>query len=101
MEKISKGGAKVEYPVQIPLVKDLSYEGELASNKAICMSLLWKHFVWSLLTDKDHNFQRNVEGYMRKLDSSDVRSLEELVDFIKAHADQELPAGRRNRCFLT
>jgi hypothetical protein len=36
MEKIKDNGAKTKYPIEIPLVKDLQYEGELASNKAIC-----------------------------------------------------------------
>lgn len=41
----------------------------------------------------DYHLKRNIEDYMSNLDTSEVRSLRELVDFINDHAKQELPPG--------
>jgi amidase len=39
------------------------------------------------------DFKRNIENYLADLETSPVRTLEELVEFNKKHADIELPPG--------
>jgi amidase len=39
------------------------------------------------------DFKRNIELYLSDLETSPVRTLEELIEFNKKHADKELPPG--------
>ncbi|KAL6701537.1 amidase signature domain-containing protein [Trichoderma pleuroticola] len=70
MKVLSDAGVYVEYPVQLP-----------PGDK-----------VWSGIGNiMSYEFQQVFNHYLETLDSSQVRNLQELVDWNRQHADRELP----------
>ena len=41
-----------------------------------------------------HVFKKNVDSYLQSLDSSDVRTVEDIIQYNNEHTDEELPSGR-------
>ncbi|TVY78524.1 putative amidase [Lachnellula suecica] len=77
IETIRKSGGVVIEDVVLPQVADLLWEGEDALE-----------FIWG----KD--LKSNLESFLAEYEDAEVRTVEELVQFNKDHADVELPPGR-------
>lgn len=76
-------GTKVLYPVQIPEVKDLDYKGELGILAVIF-----------------YEMRDNIANFLERFNTTNVRSLEDLVQFNKDHAEKELPSDHPDQDWL-
>ena len=93
IDRIVESGAKVSYPVSIPPVSDLRIEGQQAA--AILTSMPSS----TLLLDKSsrnvgHDYGASIGRYLSTLDSQDVNSIEDIIQFNLLHADEELPESK-------
>ncbi|PKK50858.1 hypothetical protein CI102_4196 [Trichoderma harzianum] len=75
MKTLSNAGVHVKYPT--------SCVGRLASLKMCCLAILTRF--------EAYEFQQVFNRYLETLESSQVRNLQELVDWNRQHADRELP----------
>ncbi|KAF2110417.1 amidase signature domain-containing protein [Lophiotrema nucula] len=75
IDKIRKAGAEVQYPVELP-----TFDKWMIADNQTAMSVIMFH-----------DYKRNVDQYLSNLETSEVRSLKELIEWNKAHADIELP----------
>ncbi|KAF2257469.1 amidase signature enzyme [Trematosphaeria pertusa] len=80
IEKIRDAGAEVQYPVVLHGVEKLLMENQTG------MSIILFH-----------EYKKNVDDYLEGLDFSEVRSLKELIEWNKEHADIEMPYQHANQ----
>ncbi|OAA80786.1 Amidase signature domain protein [Akanthomyces lecanii RCEF 1005] len=73
---VTRYQAKAVYPVSLPPVADFVLDGQPCTIMAI-----------------RHVFKRNVDSYLESLTTSEVRTLEDIIQYNKDHSDQELPRG--------
>ncbi|KAJ4165399.1 hypothetical protein LMH87_007033 [Akanthomyces muscarius] len=71
---VTRYQAKAVYPVSLPPVADFVLDGQPCTIMAI-----------------RHVFKRNVDSYLESLTTSEVRTLEDIIQYNKDHSGQELP----------
>ena len=94
MERIQSHAAIVAYPISLPPVSQFMLDGEPATITAIRKNSSFSHGkgAWAEIF-AGHVFQENLEQYLNSLGSSEVRTLQDLIQYNKDHADWELPSG--------
>lgn len=53
------------------------------------------------MTETAGDLKRNLEAYLADLESSQVRSVEDIVKFNEEHADLELPTGTNTQSSMS
>jgi len=74
IDRIKKSQGAVVYPVSLPPVSELMLDGQPATIMAA-----------------RHVFKQNVDRFLGLYESSDVRSVEDIIQYNKDHAEMELP----------
>jgi len=83
ISKLSQRGAKVSFPVELPTSKEFRYNDKSVTYTA-CMT----------------NFQESIQDFISRLESSPVRTLDELVEWNTAYADRAMPAPHGDQADL-
>jgi len=92
MARIKFAGAKVAYPVALPAPSSLNLDGADDIGTTLCKQL---HLAESSLTDFIvHELRGQVQNFSNLLVKPRVQTLDELIEFNRAHADRELPPSR-------
>lgn len=73
-------------------------ENQTGMSIILCKPL--RKYLHSLLLTNElvHEYKKNVDDYLEGLDFSEVRSLKELIEWNKEHADIEMPYRECLRC---
>ena len=92
--KISAAGAKVRTSVPLITLADLA-EDEDAIDFDTLLGTDSVHTLYVSPTDRvvGAQYREVVDEYLADFESSPVRTMKDIVDFNKAHADLELPSG--------
>ncbi|OAQ99133.1 hypothetical protein LLEC1_03432 [Akanthomyces lecanii] len=86
MDLVTRYQARAIYPVSLPPVADFMLDGQPCT----IMAIPWLDGAdWAI----GHVFKRNVDSYLESLATSEVRTLEDIIQYNKDHSDQELPLG--------
>lgn len=89
MEVLRGHGVHIQYPVSIPRAEDVW--------PSLCKIMRTSTVISQPLDMADnaeeHEFHPSMNEYLKGLEHSKVRSLEELVQFNREHAELELPPG--------
>lgn len=92
MNKIRNAGAHTQYPVELPLGKEIwPLTGDIMS----AYYGITRPFV--AVTNHAflaYEFRDLMNNYLQELVESEVRNLQELVEWNKKHAEKELPSGK-------
>jgi hypothetical protein len=96
IDRVKSYGGKVSYPVGVPLVSEYMIDGSPATIIAIRESL--RHFSsrtypGSSCPRLGHVFEQNVNEFLQLYETSEIRSVRDIIEYNKKHADKELPTG--------
>ncbi|KAF9770120.1 hypothetical protein IL306_012372 [Fusarium sp. DS 682] len=94
-----KSVAKVVKPVTLVSIEEATEGGKKDIWKAFGMTAFQPHgsFVNSCA---DTTFKQLLESYLESVDDCKIRTLEDLIEFNKQHAEQELPPSADNQAGL-
>ena len=93
--KIKSEAKSFHHNVPLPSAETLKINGELATR--ILFSKAWQCFrsLQCYLTDSSPfiagYFKQNLESYLSGLETSQIKTLQGLIEFNSKHADKELP----------